>query len=318
MNFWELLGILAPVFCIVGSGALARHLRWIQPEADASLLRLAINLLFTALIADSILGNPLLSRAGDFWLPPVLGFALVSLSMGVVALCLGRMQLPAETRRAGTVTAGIQNYGYLVIPIVSALYDPATLGVLFLHNLGVELAMWGLGIWVLTRGSQTSVRGLLTTPPTVAIVVCAALNVLHADSLVPAFLKKTLHLLGQNAIPMALILVGVTLYDGFRQKSDASTRWDALGAAMACRLLALPCVFLIVARWVPMPEALQRILLIQAAMPAAMMPVVLCRMHQADSRFAAQIALGSTALGLLSIPIWMRLGLAWVAPHQAG
>jgi predicted permease len=318
MNFWDLLGVLAPVFCIVGSGALARHLRWIQPEADSSLLRLAINLLFTALIADSILGNPLLNSVGDFWLPPVLGFALVSLSMGVVAFVLGRMQLPAETQRAGTVTAGIQNYGYLVIPIVSALYDPATLGVLFLHNLGVELAMWGLGVWVLTRGTQTSLRGLLTTPPTLAIVACAALNVLHADTLVPVFLKKTLHLLGQNAIPMALILVGVTLYDGFRQKNEVSTRWGALGATMLCRLLVLPCVFLIVARWLPMPQALQRILLIQAAMPAAMMPVVLCRMHNADSRFAAQIALGSTALGLLSIPLWMRLGFAWVAPNAAG
>jgi predicted permease len=136
---------------------------------------------------------------------------------------------------------------------------------------------------------------------------------LNAPELVPGFIKKTLHLLGQNAIPSALILTGVTMYDGFRSKNETGTRWDAFGVAMLCRLLVLPCAILAVARWIPMPEALQRILVIQAAMPAAMMPVVLCRMHQADSRFAAQIALASTVVGLVSIPLWMRFGLAWVS-----
>lgn len=315
MNFAALLGTLAPVFCIVACGAAARHVRWITPEADSSLLRLTVHILFTALIADSILGNPLLRSPRDLWLPPLLGFAMVGLGMAVVSLCLSRLNTPQETLRAGVVTAGIQNYGYLVVPIVSALYEPETLGILFLHNLGIEVAMWGLGVWILTRGSGASFGAFLRTPPTLAIGLCVTMNLLQLDGWVPAFVKKSFHLLGQNAIPSALILTGVTMYDGFRQRSEEGTRWGPLAAAMLCRLVLLPCAFLAVARWVPLPGALQRIQLIQAAMPAAMMPVVLCRMHHADSRFSAQIALGTTLIGLVSIPLWMRAGLAWVPPR---
>lgn len=313
MNFLKLLSIVAPVFIVVGVGFLLRRVRWMSPAADETLLRLVLNILFPAFIADSILGNPLLARPSDLWFPPVVAFTLITLSMGLIALLLAPLRLPAATSGAGMVTAGVQNYGYIVMPLVQALFDKDTLGVLFLHNVGVDIGMWSLGAWVLTRGHGTAMWRRILNVPVFAILCSCSLNLLHAQEWMPEVMRKSLHLLGQAAVPLALLFTGATLCDQLRERSQERPRYAALSLALGARLILLPLLFLAVARWIPMQEALRRIIVLQAAMPAAMMPVVLCRLYNADSRFCIQIIMTSTVISIFTIPLWIRFGLDWIA-----
>src|SRR5678815_535275 len=63
MSFLALLVIVAPVFLIIVAGYVVRRAEWLTAEADASLLRLGVNLLFPCLILDTILGNSALASA---------------------------------------------------------------------------------------------------------------------------------------------------------------------------------------------------------------------------------------------------------------
>jgi predicted permease len=47
-------------------------------------------------------------------------------------------------------------------------------------------------------------------------------------------------------------------------------------------------------------------------MPAAVVPIIVARHYGVQPLTAVQIVLGTTGLGLLTIPLWLRLGLAWV------
>jgi len=313
VNFLQILKIVAPVFILVGAGALFRKLRWMSQEGDTSLLKLGVNVLLPALIADTVLDNPLLTKAGDLGFPPLIGFSLITASMGVVALMLAPLRLPPETNGAGIITAGVQNFGYMVIPLVEALYDRETLGVLFLHNLGVEVAMWSVGIWVLAKNQGGPAWKRLINIPTLAILSSCLFNLFHANTWMPSVLRKALHMLGQAAIPLAILLTGATMYDQMRQATREHPRYKALSIAMLARMAVLPLLILAVARWVPMAKALQNVLVMQAAMPSALMPVVLCRHHSADSRFSVHIILFSSALGLFTIPLWIRFGMEFVA-----
>ena len=312
MNFLQILGIVTPVFLLVALGGLLRRIQWMTPEADSTLLKLGANVLMPALIADSVLGNSLLANAGELWLPPVLGFLLVAISMAVVALLLAPCRVPHATNGAGIISAGVQNFGYMVVPLAEVFYQRETLGVLFLHNLGVEVAMWCLGIWVLTRQAGGSFWRRLVNAPTLAILGSGALNLLHANEWLPVFLRKSLHMLGQAAIPVALLLAGVTLYDQLRITHEERPRYGALSLAVTARVLILPLLYFATARWLPMPEALRSVLILQGAMPSAMMPIVICRLHKADSRFSIQIILLTTLISLVTIPLWIRFGLSFI------
>jgi predicted permease len=233
--------------------------------------------------------------------------------MAVVALMLKPLRLPAETSGAGILTAGVQNFGYMVIPLVESMYDRNTLGFLFLHNLGVEIAMWSIGVWVLARKQGGSTWKNLVSVPAVAVLISGLLNLVHASEWLPSVFRKSLHMLGQAAIPIALLLTGATIYDQIQQpKEDRPPRFSAISMALLARMAVLPLLILCVARFVPMPAALRNVLVLQAAMPSAMMPVVICRIHGGDNRFCVQIILLSTAISLLTIPLWIRLGMSFV------
>jgi predicted permease len=312
VNFLEILKIVAPVFLVVAGGYLFRRLKWMTPEGDSTLLKLGINVLLPSLIADTVLGNTLLAKASDLWIPPVTGFGLIAASMGVVALMLAPLKLPEQTSGAGIITAGVQNFGYMVIPLVDALFERSTLGVLFLHNLGVELAMWSIGIWVLARRQGGASWKNLVSAPAVSVLASGVLNVVHANEWMPLVVKKSLHMTGQAAIPLALLLTGATIYDQVKQRSEEKPRYAALTLALLARLAVLPMLLLATAKWLPVTDALKKVLVVQAAMPSAMMPVVICRKYFADSRFCVHIILLSTALSLVTIPLWIRFGLQWI------
>jgi predicted permease len=71
-------------------------------------------------------------------------------------------------------------------------------------------------------------------------------------------------------------------------------------------------VFLVFARFVPLTLELKRVLVIQAAMPAGMLPLVIARHYGGQPLTAAQIIVATTALGLVLIPLWLAFGLHWV------
>ena len=82
-------------------------------------------------------------------------------------------------------------------------------------------------------------------------------------------------------------------------------------AAALMRLLVLPACLLLVARYLPCSVEFRRVLVIQAAMPAAVIPVIMARFYGGHPRTAVQIVLTTTAVGIVTIPLWLRFGMAW-------
>lgn len=311
MNFLSLLEAVAPVFVIIGAGYALRRLRWLTAEADHSLLRVGVNVLYPCLIADTILGNPMLAEAKNLIVPPLVGFGTVIFGFLIAALVARLLRLPGPTGRSFTFTTGLYNYGYLPIPLVQAFYDRNTLGVLFTHNLGVEIALWTVGVWLLSGVPASGAWKQIFNVPILAIVASAALNFAGVGSFIPSFLSQSMHMLGQSAIPIALLLTGATLSDLIAGERMPGQR-GAVVAANVLRLGLLPLAFLLLAKTAPVSVELQRIIIIQAAMPAAMIPIILAKHYKADSAHALQIVLTTTLLGLLTIPLWLRFGFWWV------
>jgi predicted permease len=73
-----------------------------------------------------------------------------------------------------------------------------------------------------------------------------------------------------------------------------------------------PMLILAAAKWLPLSIELKRVLVVQAAMPAGLMPIIIARHYGGQPLTAVQIVLGTTILALLTIPLWLRVGLAWV------
>lgn len=346
MNQWDtMLAALLAIFVIVGTGIFARRVGWLTEQADQSLFKLVVRVLLPALILDKVVGNPALSEARNLWLPPLVGFGTVILGMAlarVVARGLGwSMRLStARQQRTFALSTGVYNYGYVPLPLAVALFDEQTVGVLFVHNLGVEIAMWTVGIIVVSGGLDSGWWRRLFNPPAVAIAVALVINGLmeltrgwgvFADasatpgvlaalaSVVSGAVGHVVAMLGACAIPMGVLLTGATVAD-FLREAKLISGGRVIAGSCALRLAILPALFLALA-WVLVPASLElkRVMVLQAAMPAAIFPIVLARHYHGDVSTAVRVAVGTSLVGLVTMPLWLSAGL-WLlglnAPGQ--
>jgi len=180
---------------------------------------------------------------------------------------------------------------------MESLYGREPLGVLLVQNMGCELAMWSVGLLVLSGLSLREGWRRVLNPTICTLVVAVVVNL--SGFTLPAVLMRVVDLLGGCAIPFGLLLCGVTLAAYFEKPQQARDRRRT------------PVVELL-AKFAPFSPELKRVLVVQAAMPSGMMPLVLARHYGGQPVIAAQIIVGTTLLGVLVIPLWLCLGLAWV------
>ena len=314
-EFLTVLTAVLPVFAIMGIGLGLRRRGWLSADADASLMRVTINLLLPSLIFDSVLGNAALRRPENLLLPPLVGFGMIAIGVGVARLFarVAGLQTKPEQRTFAFLT-GLQNYAYLTIPLCIMLFDPGTTGVLFVHNVGSEMALWTLGVAVLTGSGLTGGWKKILNPPLAAMLLALLLNFLGMCFVPPmpvVFVGKmfitVIHWLGQSAIPLALLLIGAIVADHLDEARGGHAARVVTVAALV-RLGLLPVIFLLLAKFLPCSIELKRVLVLQGAMPAAVLPIVLTKHYGGDARTALQVALGTSLIGLLTIPLWIRLG----------
>ena len=313
-EFHQVLSAVLPVFLLAGLGAVLRRVSWLNEAADQSLLSVVINVLSPCLILDAILHNDALRQLENIILPPLVGLATLALGLVLARVFapLAGLTEPRARRTFATVT-GIYNYGYVPLPLALMLFDRSTVGVLFVHNLGVEIGIWTIGLMALQGAGGKLDWKKLVNAPLVAIVVAMTLNAFGAGERIPGFLTKSFAMLGQCAIPMCILLVGATMFDQLHE-FHANYGVRVIGVAALVRLGLLPLAFLLIARYLPCSVELKRVIVLQAAMPAAVFPILMAKHYGGDTPTALRVVIGTSAIGLLTIPLWIRLGIKFALP----
>lgn len=299
-----------PIFLIIAAGFSARKFQWLDESADRSLMRVVVNLLYPALIFSFILGNDALRQSSNIILPPLVGFTSVLAGFGVSMLVARHLKVGSQREcRTFAFCTGLNNYGYFPIPIIALLFDRETTGVLLVHNVGVEIAMWSLGVgFILSPGSDKSIWRRIFSPPVLSILIAVPLNLLRVDQHMPHALLEAVHLLGQCAIPLGLLLIGATFAD-LAQGVSLLQRIRIPILASLLRMGLFPLAYLLFVFLFPLSTELRQVLIVQAAMPCAVFPIVLARHFDGSPEVALKVVLSTTLVGLVTIPLWISFGL---------
>ncbi len=315
-EFETVLLAVLPVFCLAGAGVMLRRVNWLTADADASLFRITVNILIPCLIIDSVVGNKALERAGNVLIPPLIGFATILVGIGAAwsARRLAGLQ-EASAQRTFAFAAGIYNYGYVPIPLATLLFDSDTVGVLLVHNVGVEIALWTVGVAALRGRMPERKWRQIVNPPLAAIVFALALNFSGLDEglsgrmlAYAGSIQNAVRMLGQCAIPLGLVLIGATIADEYHQFTPRRAG-RVMGWACLLRLGVLPVIFLAAAKFLPLSIELKRVIVLQAAMPAAVFPIIMTRHFGGDTATALRVVIATSVAALLTIPLWIQAGL---------
>jgi predicted permease len=312
MTIGELFRLILPVFALIAVGVALRRFHWIEGTAETSLLRLVVYVCMPCLVFDTIVGNASLREPGNLFLPPLAGFVTTAAGFGVAYLAARSIGLGKGTGlRTFAVSAGICNYSYLPLPIVGGIWGERAQGLVLVHNMGVDLALWSLGLLVLTGASPREGWKKLVTPMLLTLLAAVAINVTGLAPHVPGFITSMARSLGVCAVPIGLLMTGTNLADYLDQPSKLLHRNIAVAACLV-RLGVMPALMLGFARLLPCSVDLKRVLVVEAAMPAAVFPIIMARYYGGQPLTAVQVVLSTTAAGLIACPLWIRAGLAWL------
>ena len=313
-SYWQLLQLILPVFAVMAIGAGLRRVGWLNAEADTSLLKLVVNLLYPALIFENVHANAALRAGGNLVWAPLVGFVTIT---GGIAVCyyaarVLRLGGAGTSCRTFAFTVGIYNYAYITVPLMAALFGRESLGVLFAHNVGVEAAIWTVGVLVLAGHSLREGWRQLYSPPVLALVLAVGVNLAGLGGHIPEVVLGVIRTLAACAIPLGLLLSGATMAEHLFTRPAELFAWRTSVGAVVLRLGALSGLFLLLARFGPFSADLKHVILVQATMPAAFLPLVTVKHYGGDSLTAVRGVLATVVASVMLMPLWLQWGLAWL------
>lgn len=310
MSYGQLFLAVAPVIALIGLGLPLRRANWISEAGEETLLILIVRVLMPCLIFESVAGRSSVGAA-DALLPPLAGFGLTSLSLVVGWYAAKALGLTVgHGLRTFALTVGLTNYGYLPLPLIDTLFGQEGRAWLFMHNAGVEAAIWTTGVLVVTGESPRAAWRKLLNAPLLALAVALAVRLTGLHAHIPAAAWQFIHALAVCAVPLGLLVTGASFAPHVNDpKQLVNPR--VIATAWVVRLAVLPWVYLLAARYAPVPVELKQVLVVQAAMPAAVISVIVARIYGGQPLVAVQIILGTTALAVFTIPFWLKFGLSF-------
>lgn len=286
------LEIVAPVF-ILGAVGFA----WIKIGLEyrlAFVTQLAMTLSVPCLIFTALMQTEIAPAAlADLSLAAVASYAAVTV---VTALVVWAARLPVRTYLP-PLTFG--NTGNLGLPLALFAFGDAGLG--YAVVVFAVMAVWSFtfGVWVVSGGGSP-VKAL--KEPMVGATLLGALFLWQGWQ-TPTFLTNALELIGQIAIPIMLITLGVAV---------ARLHPARLGMAAALSLVKLAlCAGLawIIGRAFGLDDVAFGVLVIQVATPVAVTSYMLAEKYGADADAVAGLVVASTLISVLALPALLVLVL---------
>lgn len=307
-SYLELLLLVAPVFLLILVGVFIRSLGLIDKITTSHLPKLVIYVLYPCLLLKTTLSSDSLENVRNIILAPVMGFLTVAIGIIASYLLLKKAFKQETAHRAFAFTTGTFNYGYIPLPLCLALFDSGTLAVLMAFCVGVEIAIWSIGIRILTGRAEDKPWKQFINPPLITLIIAIPILITSSQSYIPSPIMNTVDALAASAIPLGLLAIGATLVDlGKAALNTIRLKPCIWSIMMRCGIL--PVFFITLAVFVPLTRELQNVLLLQAAMPCAIFPIVICKHYSSDSSLSFQIVIATTLAGALTIPAWLHFGL---------
>lgn len=309
---------IAGMFIVILAGWLARRRGLLREESSATLSRIVVDAAFPALVFTQMLRTVDAASLRQDWLLPLLPVPLVLIAyvvgLGVAPLFGGKAQ-----RNTALFLIASPNWVFLPLPIAEALYGSVGVRVVLLCNIGAQLSLWSIGVWILhgdigkaLRNLATNVGLWATAGGILAALAFPGLRSLGSLHPAPATLGgiagaaglDALAMVGSLTIPLSLLAIGAQL--GAVPISVRDLPAPLWGVVLA-RLIAAPVATfglgLALAKiGFHQPEVTRRIIVLLAAMPVAIVCSVMAERYGGDAGLAAQGVFLSTLFSILTVP----------------
>lgn len=237
----------------------------------------------------------------------MLQFLLVSL-LAELTLMLILFALSGKRRkefrwRMLAIASVSGNTGFFGLPIVQALFPgiPEAASYSCMFCVSLNILAWTVGVFALTGDRKyISFRDAFLNPTVVSVVIGFVLYLVGAKTWLPDLLKDGVRTVGGMSTPLCLFILGIRLAAMDLKKLFTQ---PFVYAIVGAKLILFPLFCYALVAFLPFSDVFKASMLILGAAPCASVILNLAEMHNSGQELAANCALLSTLLCLLTIPL---------------
>ena len=282
----QVLQIVAPVFILGGIGAI-----WVKMGLEYRVqfvTRLTMTLSVPALIFVSLMKTEIDPQAlRDTALAALLAY------IGVGILILLMLKIVKLDVRTFLAPLSFGNTGNLGLPLALFAFGSAGFDFAVVVFAIMAVLSFTIGVWVVSGGGSpvSAIK-----EPIVWATILGGIFLVN-DWTLSTWSVNTLELIGQIAIPVMLITLGVAIV---RLKPGTLGRAIWLSAAKYVICIAVP---LAVGLFFALPPVALGVLIVQVSTPVAVTSYMLAEKYDADADQVAGLVMVSTLMSIIVIPV---------------
>ncbi|GAB3375276.1 AEC family transporter [Azotobacter armeniacus] len=214
----QILSITTPIFILIGLGFFAVRFNLISREQIRGLGSFVITFALPALVLKALSNNPFQEVMNWQYLLAYCGGSLAIYLFGLLFALKVRRE-PLDTGAITALGMAVSNSGFVGYPIVAMLLGPAAAIGLALNMLVENLLIIPLSLILAEAGRQQgstakvlreTAKRLAKTPLIIAMLSGLLLSLLEAR--LPAIPGKVVEMLASASAPVALFVIGGSLY----------------------------------------------------------------------------------------------------------
>ncbi|WP_346356102.1 AEC family transporter [Azotosporobacter soli] len=309
MEFFHSIQSMISIILMIIAGYQLTVKGWLDATIGRAFARLITNVALPCYMIWNLLSSfnkALLLELAKGMLVP---FASIALSFVLAYATAKLIRVPRQRRGIFRSMFFVSNSIFIGLPVNLALFGEASVPYVLLYYIANTTFFWTVGVGGIQQdGSKTpgidwrGVAGKVFSPPLLGFLLAMALILLGWQ--LPVFVMDTCHYLGNLTTPLSMLFIGLTIRSVDLKRLEFSRD---MAAVLAGRFIVAPAVIFAVAQLLPLPLLMQKVFIIQAALPVMTQTAIVAQSYGADAKYGAVVTTLSTIVGMFVIPVYMAL-----------
>ena len=289
--FTSVISAVFPVGCIVLIGFIFGKIFVID---EPTLSRLALYVLFPALLTDIMYRTTISieEAIGIF-----IAFGLTYLLLCLISWGVGKgLGFSVSVQKSLLATTALPNSGNMGLPVTLFALGEAGLERAVIYLISWNLIVFSTMPAILKGGGfRSSIIFTFKLPIIWGMILGIVINLFNIE--LPLKLDDGLHLLGEAAIPVSLLLMGIQI-----SKNRFQPRSYELIASLM-RLFGGAFIAYFVGRIINLEILDLQVLVLQSSMPSALASFLIVNEFGGDATITSRVVIVSTLLSFFTLPI---------------
>ncbi|QZY54988.1 AEC family transporter [Crassaminicella profunda] len=299
------------IVMMIGVGYILTHKGWFDGNISKLFSKLVVRVSLPALMFSNLMKNFNKDILMESKIGIGIAFSTMFLSYGISILIARVLKIPPKRKGLFQSMFALSNTIFIGLPVNLALFGEKSVPMVLLYYIANTTTFWTIGVYYIRKDSgNDDGEGIFTmntlkrifSPPLMGFLVALIFIILKINP--PKFIMDSCRYIGNLTTAISMFFIGIIIHSLHIKDIyfDKNMIVLLIGRFVFCPLLVLTTLY-----YFEVPLLMEKVFVIEAAMPVMTQSAIVAQAYGADYKYATVMVSVTTMASLLFIPLYTIL-----------